>query len=86
MKAFHEAAHLLDMEPANLMHDLGYLNYKLAAHGSEEEYPYMSPVLSSLSGVMALCAVLVEHQNTSECYKLAEQMDGPNQGGNGKLR
>lgn len=82
MKAFHEAAHMLCMEPANLMRGIGYLNYKLA-HGSEEEYPYMAPALSSLSGVMALCAVLVEHQSNSECCKLAEQMGGLNRGGKG---
>ena len=31
----------------------------------------------------SLCAVLVEHQNTSESYKLAEQMGGLNRGGKG---
>ena len=81
-EAFHEAVHMLDMEPASLMRGMGYLTHKLA-HVSEEEYPYMSPALSSLSGVMALCAVLVEHQNTSESYKLAEQMGGLNRGGKG---
>ena len=39
-EAFHRAAHMLDMEPANLMRGMGYLNYKLA-HVSEDEYPYM---------------------------------------------
>ena len=77
MKAFHSAAHMLDMEPASLMRGMGYLTHKLA-HVSEDEYPYMFPALSSLAGIMALCAVLVEHQNSSECCKLAEQMGGRN--------
>ena len=75
IKAFHEAAGMLCMEPANIMRGMGYLNYMLAQIPDDDySRKYIYPALSAISGVMALCAVLVEHQSNSDCCKLADRL------------
>lgn len=61
--AFKQAAHVLDMEPANLCRGMAYLGYLLSSV-PEDEQNYMQATLAAaaIAKVTGLAARLMDHQ------------------------